>query len=125
MLIDRFRLDDRVAIITAAGRGIGAASALAFAEAGADVVISARTESQLDEWRARQVEGAGPGGRGPRRPVRPARSSKAWSTPRSPRFGPLTSWSTTSAVDADAVPRHHREDVPRGVPLQRHHRACA
>jgi len=48
MLLDRFRLDDRVAIVTAAGRGIGAASALAFAEAGADVVIAARTESQLD-----------------------------------------------------------------------------
>ena len=45
MLIDRFRLDDRVAIVTAAGRGIGAASALALAESGADVVIAARTES--------------------------------------------------------------------------------
>src|SRR6476661_116636 len=48
MLLDRFRLDDRVAIITAAGRGIGAASALALAESGADVVISARTADQLD-----------------------------------------------------------------------------
>ncbi len=48
MLIDRFRLDDRVAIVTAAGRGIGAASARAFAEAGADVVISARTRSELE-----------------------------------------------------------------------------
>ena len=52
--MDRFRLDDRVAIVTAAGRGIGAASALAFAEAGADVVISARTEEQL-EGVAREV----------------------------------------------------------------------
>ena len=49
MLIDRFRLDGRTAIVTAAGRGIGAASALACAEAGADVVIAARTASQLDE----------------------------------------------------------------------------
>ena len=56
MLIDRFRLDDRVAIVTAAGRGIGAASALAFAESGADVVIAARTESQLDEVAARVKE---------------------------------------------------------------------
>jgi 7-alpha-hydroxysteroid dehydrogenase len=48
MLLDRFRLDDRVAIVTAAGRGIGAASARAFAEAGADVVISARTRSELE-----------------------------------------------------------------------------
>jgi 7-alpha-hydroxysteroid dehydrogenase len=56
MLIDRFRLDDRVAIVTAAGRGIGAASALAFAESGADVVIAARTESQLDEVAAQVKE---------------------------------------------------------------------
>src|SRR5438067_491615 len=53
MLIDRFRLDGRAAVVTAAGRGIGAASALAFAEAGADVVIAARTASQLEEVAAR------------------------------------------------------------------------
>jgi 7-alpha-hydroxysteroid dehydrogenase len=49
MILDRFRLDGRVAIVTAAGRGIGAAIARAFAEVGADVVIGARTREQLDE----------------------------------------------------------------------------
>ena len=34
-LLDRFRVDGKVAIVTGAGRGIGAASALALAEAGA------------------------------------------------------------------------------------------
>jgi 7-alpha-hydroxysteroid dehydrogenase len=58
MLIDRFRLDDRVAIVTAAGRGIGAASALALAECGADVVIAARTADQLDDIAA-QVKDRG------------------------------------------------------------------
>ncbi|MHA7652866.1 SDR family oxidoreductase [Mycobacterium sp. ML4] len=58
MILDRFRLDDKVAVITGAGRGLGAAMALAFAEAGADVVISSRTQSQLDEV-AEQVRAAG------------------------------------------------------------------
>lgn len=48
-LLDRFRLDGKVAIVTGAGRGIGAGCATAFAEAGADVVISARTADQLEE----------------------------------------------------------------------------
>lgn len=49
MILDRFRLDGRVAVVTGAGRGIGAGAALALAEAGADVVLSARTEAQLKD----------------------------------------------------------------------------
>src|ERR1035437_8631347 len=48
MILDLFRLDGKVAIITGAGRGIGAASAVALAECGADVVIAARTPSDLE-----------------------------------------------------------------------------
>jgi 7-alpha-hydroxysteroid dehydrogenase len=48
-ILDRFRLNGKVALITGAGRGIGAATAIAYADAGADVVISARTESQLED----------------------------------------------------------------------------
>jgi NAD(P)-dependent dehydrogenase (short-subunit alcohol dehydrogenase family) len=42
-LSDRKLLDGKVAIVTGASRGIGAASARAFAEAGATVVLAART----------------------------------------------------------------------------------
>jgi 7-alpha-hydroxysteroid dehydrogenase len=56
--MDRFRIDDRVAVVTGAGRGIGAATAVALAEAGADVVISSRTEEQLSEV-ADRIKAAG------------------------------------------------------------------
>ncbi len=49
MISDRFRIDDQVAIVTGAGRGIGAASAVALAEFGAHVVIASRTASDLDD----------------------------------------------------------------------------
>ena len=58
VILDRFRLDDQVAVVTGAGRGLGAAMALAFAEAGADVVIASRTQSQLEEV-AEQIKATG------------------------------------------------------------------
>lgn len=49
MILDRFRLDGKAVVVTGAGRGIGAAITRASAEAGADVVLAARTESQLED----------------------------------------------------------------------------
>jgi 7-alpha-hydroxysteroid dehydrogenase len=47
MLADSFKLQGKVAIITGSGKGIGQAIGLVFAEAGANVVFSARTESDV------------------------------------------------------------------------------
>jgi 7-alpha-hydroxysteroid dehydrogenase len=58
VISERFRLDGQVAVITGAGRGIGAASAVALAEAGADVVVSSRTEEDLRAV-AKRVEAVG------------------------------------------------------------------
>jgi 7-alpha-hydroxysteroid dehydrogenase len=58
MILDRFRVTDRAAVVTGAGRGIGAAVAVALAEAGADVLISSRTEAELATVAGR-IEAAG------------------------------------------------------------------
>lgn len=58
MILDLFRLSGKVAVVTGAGRGIGAATALALADAGADVVISSRTESDLADV-AKRIEATG------------------------------------------------------------------
>lgn len=47
-IMDQFRLDGQVAVVTGAGRGIGRAIALALAEAGADVAVAARRTAEIE-----------------------------------------------------------------------------
>jgi len=58
MILDLFKLDGRVAIVTGAGKGIGRGIAKAYAEAGADVAVAARTESDLESL-AEEIRGLG------------------------------------------------------------------
>jgi NAD(P)-dependent dehydrogenase (short-subunit alcohol dehydrogenase family) len=51
-VLDRFRVDDRVAVVTGASSGLGVAFAQALAEAGAHLVLGARRVDRLEETRA-------------------------------------------------------------------------
>ncbi|MEV5324936.1 SDR family NAD(P)-dependent oxidoreductase [Nonomuraea fastidiosa] len=57
-MLERFRLDGKVAIVTGASSGLGVAFARGLAEAGADVVIAARRAERLEQTR-RLVEETG------------------------------------------------------------------
>jgi NAD(P)-dependent dehydrogenase (short-subunit alcohol dehydrogenase family) len=57
-ILDRFRLDGKVAIVTGASSGLGVAFATGLAEAGADVAVCARRADRLERVRA-DVEALG------------------------------------------------------------------
>ena len=57
-VLPSMRVDGQIALVTGAGRGIGKACAVALAEAGADLVLMSRTDSELDEV-AMRIEAIG------------------------------------------------------------------
>ena len=64
-VIDQFKLQGKVALVTGAGRNLGKAIAFALSEAGADVALTSRSLPEIEKT-GRGNQGAGaesPGGR--------------------------------------------------------------
>lgn len=57
-MLDQFKLDGQVAVVTGAGRGIGEGIAVGLAQAGADVVVTARRQEEIDAT-AQKVQAEG------------------------------------------------------------------
>ena len=49
MYLKKINLNNKTALVTGAGKGIGKACAIALAEAGADLIIISRTKKDLDK----------------------------------------------------------------------------
>jgi 7-alpha-hydroxysteroid dehydrogenase len=56
VILDQFQLSGRVAVVTGSGQSIGEDIALALAEAGADVVVTARTQAAIEDTAAKVRE---------------------------------------------------------------------
>ena len=104
-ILDRFRLDGQVAVVTGAGKGIGRAIAIGLAEAGADVALASRTQADLDAVAA-EIRKLG------RRALplatdatcRDALEKLAAATVA--EFGKLTIWVNNAGGIPDATPRY-------------------
>ena len=46
-VLDLFKLEGQVAVVTGSGKGIGKGIAIALAQAGADIVLASRSEDEL------------------------------------------------------------------------------
>jgi len=57
-VLDQLDLKDKVAIVTGSGRGLGKAMAIALADAGADLVVTARSQGEIEQT-SKEIEKKG------------------------------------------------------------------
>jgi 7-alpha-hydroxysteroid dehydrogenase len=99
-ILERFRMDGKVAVVTGAGRGIGAAIAVGFAEAGASVIIAARRQADIDAVATAAMAGGGRALAIPTDVMEPGAIDRLAETAVR-EFGTLTTWVSNAGGNRD------------------------
>ena len=103
-ILDSFRLDGQVAVVTGGGRGIGEGIALGLAEAGADVVVAARRTDEIEAV-ADKVRGLGRRALAVTTDMMEIAQVQALAEKTFADMGALTCWVSNAGGADDRVPR--------------------
>lgn len=103
-ILDKFRLDGQVAVVTGGGRGIGEGLALGLAEAGADVVVAARRGEEVEAV-AEKIRALGRRALGVSCDVMDIAQVQALAQQTYDEMGALTCWVSNAGGADDRVPR--------------------
>ncbi len=103
-ILDQFKLDGQVAVVTGGGRGIGEGIALGLAEAGADVVVAARRTNEIEAV-AEKVRALGRRGLAITTDMMEIEQVQALAEQTFKDMGALTCWVSNAGGADDRVPR--------------------
>ena len=104
-ILDRFKLEGQVAVVTGAGKGIGRAIAIGLAEAGADVALASRTQADLDAVAA-EIRQLGRRALPLATDATSADALEKLAAATVAEFGKLTIWVNNAGGLPDATPRY-------------------
>lgn len=104
-VLDQFKLDGKVAVVTGGGKGIGRGIVIALAEAGADVAIAARSEADIAEV-ASAVQALGRKAVGIKTDVTDTGQIEALADDAEKALGPIDIWVNNAGGLPDGEPRY-------------------
>ena len=104
-VLDLFRLDGQMAVVTGGGKGIGRGIALALAEAGADVAVAARSRADVEAV-AEEIRALGRRAAAYVVDVTASAEVGQLAETAAAEFGPPTIWVNNAGGLPDATPRY-------------------